>query len=328
MTTVGQDVTVRPASAADRPSVLALLEASLGWESDDRHADFFVWKHEQNPFGRSPAWLAMDREGELLGFRTFLRWEFTQGSAVVCAARAVDTATRPNAQRRGIFSRLTTTALESLVRDEVAFIFNTPNPQSLPGYLRMGWQRVGRLPVRARTPSVRRWTRLVGARRPADKWSLLTGAGVPASDALADTASVARLLAGLDHAEGLRTRAGVEYLRWRYGFPALRYRIVTAGPTVEDGAAVFRFRRRGTAVEAVICDLLVPGGDRRLGGELCRRVLEVAGADYALCLGRPRATGFVPLPGQGPMLTWRALRDMASPSLHDWDLSLGDVELF
>jgi GNAT superfamily N-acetyltransferase len=328
MTTVEQDVTVRPAAAEDRPSVLALLEASLGWESDDRHAAFFSWKHEQSPFGPSPAWVAMDPEGQLLGFRTFLRWEFAQGSAVVRAARAVDTATRPDVQGRGIFSRLTTTAIEGLVRDEVAFVFNTPNQQSLPGYLSMGWQRVGRLPIRARSPSMRRWTRLVGARRPADKWSLLTGAGVPASDAFADTDSVARLLAGLDHTEGLRTRVGVEYLRWRYGFPALRYRIVTAGPTVEDGTAVFRFRRRGTAVEAVICDLLVPGEDRRLGGELCRRVLEVAGADYALCLGRPRARGFLPLPGQGPMLTWRALTDTARPSLHEWDLSLGDVELF
>ena len=35
-----------------------------------------------------------------------------------------------------------------------------------------------------------------------------------------------------------------------------------------------------------------------------------------------------PLPGQGPMLTWRALRERASLSLHEWDLSLGDVELF
>jgi GNAT superfamily N-acetyltransferase len=328
MTMVEQDVTVRRASAADRPSILALLEASLGWESDDRHADFFVWKHEQSPFGPSPAWVAVDREGQLLGFRTFLRWEFTRGSAVVRAARAVDTATRPDAQRRGIFSRLTTTAIEGLVRDEVAFVFNTPNRRSLPGYLRMGWQRVGRLPVRARWPSMRRWTRLVGARRPADKWSLLTGAGVPAGDAFADTDSVARLLAGLDYTEGLCTRVGVEYLRWRYGFPALRYRVVTAGPTVEDGAAVFRFRRRGTSVEAVICDLLVPGEDRRLGGELCRRVLVVAGADYALSLGRPRARGFLPLPGQGPMLTWRALQDLPCPSLHEWDLSLGDVELF
>src|SRR5207244_8073358 len=99
MTTVGQDVTVRPASAADRPSVLALLEASLGWESDDRHADFFVWKHEKNRFGRSPAWLAMDREGQLLGLRTLLRWEFSQGTAVVRVARAVDTDMRSNDTR-------------------------------------------------------------------------------------------------------------------------------------------------------------------------------------------------------------------------------------
>jgi GNAT superfamily N-acetyltransferase len=279
MTTVEQDLTVRPASAADRPSVLALLDASLGWESDDRHADFFSWKHERNPFGPSPAWVAVDRDGRLLGFRAFLRWEFTQGSAVLRAARAVDTATRPDVQRRGIFSRLTTTAIEGLVRDEVAFVFNTPNRQSLPGYLKMGWQRVGRLPVRARSPSVRRWRRLIGARCPADKWSLLTGAGAPASDAFADTDSVARLLAGLGHTEGLSTRVGVEYLRWRYGFPALRYRVVTAGPTVEDGTAVFRFRRRGTAVEAVICDLLVPGGSETRGGALssssrgCRRGL-------------------------------------------------------
>ena len=105
MTTVEQDVTVRPASAADRPSVLALLDASLGWESDDRHADFFSWKHERNPFGPSPAWVAVDRDGRLLGFRAFLRWEFTQGSTVVRAARAVDTATRPDVQRRGIFSK-------------------------------------------------------------------------------------------------------------------------------------------------------------------------------------------------------------------------------
>ena len=187
MTTVEQDVTVRPASAADRTSVLGLLEASLGWESDDRHADFFSWKHEQNPFGPSPAWVAVDGDGRLLGFRAFLRWEFTQGSAVVRAARAVDTATRPDVQRRGIFSRLTTTAIEGLVRNEVAFVFNTPNRQSLPGYLKMGWQRIGRLPVRARSPSVRRWTRLLGARRPADKWSLMTGAGTPAGDAFADT---------------------------------------------------------------------------------------------------------------------------------------------
>jgi hypothetical protein len=37
----------------------------------------------------------------------------------------------------------------------------------------------------------------------------------------------------------------------------------------------------------------------------------------------------VPLPGQGPILTWRALDTTADapPALDEWQLSLGDVEL-
>jgi GNAT superfamily N-acetyltransferase len=329
MTTVEQDVTVRPASAADRPSVLALLEASLGWESDDRHAAFLAWKHEQNPFGPSPAWVAVDGDGRLLGFRTLLRWEFACGAYVVRAARAVDTATRPDARRQGVFSRLTRAAIEALADEGVAFIVNTPNQQSLPGYVRMGWQRVGRLPVCVRASSMRRWTRLFVARRPAEKWSVDSTGGAPARDALAARTPVERLLASMHDAKGLRTRLSAEYLQWRYGLPTLRYRILSAGPTVEDGAAVFRLRRRGEAVEAVICDLLVPGDQPKLRGELCRRVLAVAGADYAIHIGRPRsAGGFVPLPGQGPLLTWRALTCTTMPTLRHWDLSLGDVELF
>jgi GNAT superfamily N-acetyltransferase len=329
MKTVDEDVTIRPVSASDRPSVLALLGASLGWELDGRHAEFFAWKHDQSVFGPSPAWVAVDGDGQLLGFRTFLRWEFVRGPVVVRAARAVDTATRPDAQRRGVFSRLTRTAVDDLRRDGVALVFNTPNRRSLPGYLKMGWHQVGHLPVSARAVRAGRWVRLVGARRPADRWSLDTAGGIPASEAVAARDPVERLLAGLRDPKGLRTRFSVEYLRWRYGLPTLRYRVLTAGPTVEDGAAVFRLRRRGRALEAVICDLLVPGDQPKLRGELCRRVLAVAGADYAIRIGRPRLSGrFLPLPGQGPMLTWRALADTTMPALHDWDLSLGDVELF
>lgn len=329
MTTVSDDVTIRRASASDLPAVLRLLEASLGWGADERYAEFFAWKHEQNPFGPSPAWVAVDGDGQLLGFRTFLRWEFVRGFDVVRAARAVDTATRSDVQRRGIFSRLTSAAIEALRSDDVAFVFNTPNRQSLPGYAKMGWQKVGRLPVNARAASAGRWVRLLRARGPADRWSLHSLGGISASSAFAARAPVEGLLASLNDTELLQTRLSVEYLRWRYGLPALGYRILTPGPTLEDGAAVFRLRRRGRAVEAVICELLVPNGDRKLRGELCRRVLAVTGADYAIRIGRPRATGgFLMLPGRGPLLTWRGLTDKTVPPLRHWDLSLGDVELF
>jgi GNAT superfamily N-acetyltransferase len=330
MITVDDEVTIRRASPSDLPSVLALLEASLGWASDERHAEFFAWKHEQSPFGPSSAWVAVDGDGHLLGFRTFLRWEFVRGSDVVRAVRAVDAATRPDVQRRGIFTRLTRTAIEALRSNETEFVFNTPNRRTLPGNVKMGWCKIGHLPVAVRATSARSWARLARARHPADKWSLPSRCGTPASAAFAAPGPVERLLAGLGDAKGLRTRLSFEYLRWRYGFPALGYRVLTAGPTVEDGAAVFRLRRRGRAVEAAICDLLVPRDQRKLRIELCRRVLATPSADYAIRIGRPSwADGFLALPGQGPVLTWRALRDtVMPPPLRHWDLSLGDVELF
>jgi hypothetical protein len=38
--------------------------------------------------------------------------------------------------------------------------------------------------------------------------------------------------------------------------------------------------------------------------------------------------GCAPLPGQGPLLTCRPLHTAPRPARRDWDLTLGDVELF
>jgi hypothetical protein len=329
VTSRGDGVTFRRATASDVPDVLGLLTSSLGWRSDERHTEFFAWKHELNPFGRSPAWVAVDGDGHVVGFRTFLRWEFVRGSKVVRAVRAVDTATRPDFQRRGVFSRLTRTAIQALRDEDVAFVFNTPNGQSLPGYMSMGWRKVGRLPVGGRAGSLGGWTRLLRAGGPADRWSLHSLGGVPASSALADRAPVERLLAGMSDTGLMHTRLSVDYLRWRYCLPTLGYRILTHGHTIEDGAVVFRLRRRGRAVEAVISDLLVPGDRQKLRGELSRRVLAVTGADYMLWIPRARAmSATLTTPGWGPTLTWRAVTDNTMPSLPHWSLSLGDVELF
>ncbi len=49
--------------------------------------------------------------------------------------------------------------------------------------------------------------------------------------------------------------------------------------------------------------------------------------DLHLGLGDVRA-GFLPMPGGGPRLTWRALADPGPPPLPNWDFQLGDIELF
>jgi len=83
----------------------------------------------------------------------FLRWMFLRPEGgVATAVRAVDTATLPAAQGRGVFTRLTTTAVDELREQGVDFVFNTPNDRSRPGYLKMGWQVVGRVPGAAPLP--------------------------------------------------------------------------------------------------------------------------------------------------------------------------------
>ncbi len=92
--------------------------------------------------------------------------------------------------------------------------------------------------------------------------------------------------------------------------------------------AIFRIRARGEAREAALSAVLARGDDRASTGRLTRAVARVADADYVIRIGGGRIApgGMVQLPGQGPVLTWRAVGAAKQPAR--WDLSLGDIELF
>ena len=329
MPATGAELDVRVATPADGPAVLALLEVALGWGDDEAFARFFAWKHAENPFGASPGWVALDGE-RVVGFRTFLRWELEGPNGVVRAVRAVDTATHPDHQRRGVFSRLTATALEELAAEGVDLVFNTPNDRSGPGYAKLGWRRLGPVPISCRPRSPAALVRMAGARRAAQRWSLPIGAGRPAAEVLSDPAVGALLASQPSPAAGLRTRRSTGFLAWRYGFAPLHYRAVLAGDDLADGFALFRARRRGRAVEGTLCDVVVPGADPRLARRARARVAATPGLDYVLDRRTPGAlrAGFVPVPGQGPTLYARPLGSRTLPPPADWGLTLGDVELF
>jgi GNAT superfamily N-acetyltransferase len=316
------------ATDADRDAIVGLARSSLGWEEGDRPAAFFSWKHDENPFGPSPMWVAED-DDDLVGFRTFLRWEFVDpDGAERRAVRAVDTATHPDHQGKGIFTRLTLGAIDALRAEGVDFVFNTPNDKSRPGYLKMGWEQLGRVPIGVRPSGPTAMVAMARSREPAEKWSQPTTAGVDAREAFADPASVSAALEAARPVDGhpgaRRTRRTPAFLRWRYGFEPLHYRICHLGSSIADGFAVFRLRRRGAATEAALCELVAP--DRSRARRLVRAVAQAAGADYVIAAGRPPGT--MPLPGQGPILTWREVGQVTRPPLKHWDLVLGDIELF
>ena len=321
------EVSIRRMQPADQAQVLALIELALGRRPDPRNAAFFAWKHRENAFGPSPAWVAVDGD-RVVGLRTLMRWEFETRDCPVRAVRAVDTATHPDHQGRGIFSALTRRAVAELRAEGVDCIFNTPNDKSRPGYLKMGWQPVGRLPTGIRPASVTALPRIANARVPAELWSTSTPAGVSPDEALKDDAAIARLLGAVAWPPGVVTRRTAAYLRWRYGFAPLAYRAMLAGSSAEEGLLLYRLRRRGQATELVVGDLLLPEAAASAARTLVRAALRSSGADYALGLRTTPTSGLLLLPGQGPMLTWRGLAADSMPPLGEWRLSLGDIELF
>jgi GNAT superfamily N-acetyltransferase len=324
------ELDLRPATSTDRPQILALLGRTVGWPADEQGSRYFAWKHDTNPFGPSPSWVALDGP-RIVAFRTFLRWELVRHGVVIRAARAVDTATHPDYQGRGLFSRLTRHALGELERDGTALIFNTPNPVSRPRYLRLGWRDVGRVPVAIRPCSARGATLAVRARGAVGLGSASSEAGIPAAEGLRDDSRVDPLLAARGPDDRVRTHLTLAFLRWRYGGSEIRYRALCIDDAGASGLAIFRVRNRGGAREALLCELLTsPGVDPRVRTVLARRVAATVDADYVIAVGataRWRA-GFFRVPGRGPRLVARAVGDGRTvPTAAAWALGAGDLEL-
>ncbi len=349
-------VVYRTGLPTDRSAAVALCASALGWRPEDPNEALFAWKHDRSPFGPSPFWVA-EIDGQIVGVRVFLRWEFLGASSnVVRAVRAVDTATHPDFQGRGIFRNLTLRALDALQAEGLAFVFNTPNEQSRPGYLKMGWEVLGRVPVGVSVRTPVGVMRMATARVPAGKWSVPCDVGDDARAVFgpnlvtSDGVSLQRLLAPSpavtpNAGPNLQTHRTPEFFEWRYADGPLSYRVLRRGRRLDDGFVVFRLRTRGRACEATICDVVHHEGDVRVASELVRSVLRETGAHYAISVvpglvgakwGRSRGVlsgligpgGAVRVPGQGPVFTWRSVNRPTIPALPTWSLRLGDIELF
>lgn len=300
----------RRAVPDDLPAIVDLCRVALRWSNDARNEQLFRWKHLENPFGASPMWVA-ESGGRLVGFRAMMRWQFRTGGVVKHAVRAVDTATHPDFQRRGVFAALNELAVEALTREGVDFVFNTPNAESLPGYLKQGWVELGRVPIAARPTGLRGVLAMPSALGKASKWSepLDIGASID-----------------LVHPVGLgTTRLSTDtsptFFHWRYQSGPVAYRALSDS----GGGLVIRLRNRGRARELVIAH---SWGTEVVVARLLKEALRASRASYAV--GTAHAPGhsiMVPLPPIGPHLTVRSLASPA-PSMNEFGLLLGDVELF
>ena len=236
-------------------------------------------------------WVATDGD-KVVGLRAFMRWEFVRGGEILQAVRAVDTATHPDYQGRGLFTAMTMHGLDVVKDDGIDFVFNTPNTKSRPGYLKMGWQEVGRLPVAIKLAGPGAALQVARSRGAASHWPLPLEIGEPI-EAVLDRMAVGRR--STNDPRSLETNRSAGFLAWRYGGALLGYRVVS--PTgIGAGQLVVRIRNRDAATELVVLDDL---GEGRT--EPTIDLLAAVSPTHTLRLGRARlSSGLLPAPQKWP----------------------------
>jgi GNAT superfamily N-acetyltransferase len=324
----------RTAEDRDIPAIVALLKQSLGESLMPKSERYWRWKHVENPFGASPVLLCWEN-GELIGVRAFMRWEWTDRTHRYRAVRAVDTATHPAHQGKGIFKKLTLALVDACTQEGDHFVFNTPNEQSKPGYLKMGWTTAGRLPVK------------ISVERP---FHMLKNLLVPANGTSEEeNTSLAHYLdhpsldvllrEHLAQIDKLSTLMSSTYLRWRYqAVPVARY--VAAGAE-ENGALTgliigrIKPSRLGRELRVTDCFLKKESDGKTLLGRL-KESQKKWNVDYITVSGTPSAAAEKLFPfriktTKGPIVTTRTLtlKDLgALTNFNQWSPALGDLELF
>ena len=306
---------VRLATNDDTEAMLDVCGAALGWSKPTFNRAHFKWKHLDNAFGRSAVYLAEDSTG-LLAVRPFMQWQFQLGNETIRASRAVDTATRPDAQGRGLFRTLTEHGLADLESQGHGFVFNTPNDKSRPGYLKMGWVEAGRVAFGVGLRSIGRVPRILRSRTAARKPSFPTpDLGIDVMDGL-DSIDIRN-----SAEDQMATVHTSETLAWRYGSGPVGYRWLPLG---DSGGCVVRLRARGLARELVIAEVLGSPGSSKSARAIVKEAMRTCDADY--CIAPAGFPGTVRTDWVGPTLALR--RVTITPGTNQFRWAPGDIELF
>ncbi len=326
---------VREATEADIPEIVSLLKLSLGEALMQKSEAYWRWKHVENPFGRSPVLVAALESGAIIGVRAFMRWDWEMDGKVVKAVRAVDTATHPSHQGKGIFTKLTRQLLETCKDNGVDIVFNTPNQKSMPGYIKMGWKKAGnvRFGITIRRPFSMFRNALLKPKSTAAIHEDNTVSDVLAQPELPDllrrSQDVRRSVYSTPHT--------VDSLRWRYlTVPVASYSAASVGGDRLDAVFFYRIKHTRYGCEFRLLDLFRDADVnlRSVYSEVSTLAKKIKAdfVTYPSFATRDARIGLLSANlKNGPIVTVREvnLAEMSSfDAFNHWEPSLGDLELF
>lgn len=317
---------VRAAIENDISGIVQLLKLSLGNVSSIKSEQYWRWKHLDNPFGTSPVLLA-EEDGQIIAVRAMMQWQWCKQDIVYKSLRAVDTATHPAHQGKGLFSKLTDKLLEQTSAEGYSFIFNTPNSKSLPGYIKMGWQLFSKAPVFMKP--------VFGVTRSHanSNW-----------EAYHTTLLKADLSSDLHVSlfnDKLHTPKSKKYYHWRYQqCPFPDYGLVTGNVNRSSFGMIVKRKKRGPFFELRICDYWLEDHAcfRQFVATATRAARKTGCVLLSICLNNAQRqnnflqSGFISVQKRSPIITLKNLQeDVPSGewnNVDNWSFQMGDLELF
>lgn len=317
---------IREAIRSDIPEIISLLKRSLGESLLPKSESFFVWKHYDNPFGQSKILLASEN-GKIVGIRAFMKWNWTSFENTTTAVRAVDTATDPDCQGKGIFRTLTMAAVETCKKEGIGFVFNSPNQYSIKGYLKMGWYAIGKMPIYISPGSLipKKYTEerseqaylhydfAAGLNQLGKEWKLTVKNQI------------------------VHTALTYDFLKWRYmDCPVAKY-----GCCIEKGkfGIIFRLKKINKFTELRICEIWTENSvAEKQAKAALKKIIKMVKPAIVSCapsssldLGGKRMPMMWGPFKKGPVVTLRklSLDNLKNfDQFYNWNPSIGSMELF
>ncbi|MEW5676323.1 GNAT family N-acetyltransferase [Flavobacterium enshiense] len=309
---------LRASHENDKPQIIKLLKESLGEGLLKKSQHIWDFKHGANPFGKSYIILA-EENNKLTGVRAFMSWKWQIGETLWQSYRAVDTATHPDYQGKGIFTKLTRKAMDAVGAISPCFIFNTPNEKSRPGYLKMGWKIVAALPLSIVPVPLFWFSSLFGKK--------VKNTGI--------TEAELALLCEKHNAELIKTNRlftpkSPEYLSWRYRHNPLQEYMVFFDA---DWYVAMYCKKHSYFTELRVVEAIYK--DQKALKTVKSLIIQKAIANKCLIITLADKKMFTfQLYGKfGPKLTFNLLAndpefESTALDIRNWEYSLGDLELF
>lgn len=245
---------VELATDEDMAEVLALLQKSFASvqrsSTVERGAGFWHWKYRSSPFGQASIQV-MRIDGRIAA--TGCLWPMTLfwKDQKIRALQPCDTAVHPDFRRQGLFGQLNNARKALAAETNVDLIFNFPNANSLPGYIKSGWQHLGRVPwlVRVIKPAAVLRDRF----HPGQSSAL----DIPADYRLTEPVASEIVPQAPDASDRVALERPEDYWKWRFcEHPNRQYGFVRSGSEAGDLAVFTLSRKASGLVEMVVVDLV------------------------------------------------------------------------